>query len=495
MTATSPIVDLQTPQSEAYRDALRFLYDRINYERWAGSGTTRYPFRLQRVSELIHGLNLHRYLYDQDRSPSVPLIHIAGTKGKGSVAAMVAAALTASGLRTGLYTSPHLHRLEERFRIDGDPCSPDELVALVQRIAPVTQQVEQSSGGMSFFELTTAMALMHFDTSRCDALVIEVGLGGRLDSTNVLAPSLSVVTSIGLDHQHVLGHDLPSIAREKAGIIKRGIPVVSGVTVVEAAEVIEARARECGSTLYWLGRDFSYRSNPRADWGSDVHFEGFIPPFSPRAFLTVAMEGEHQARNAAVALAAIDVLRHQRSDSTMATPISNHPIPACSNRFELPPAAIESAISRLQCEARIEHKMLDQDVLAIVDASHNDDSIRALCRCLRLRSANRPITVVFGTSLDKDAEPMLQSLAEVADRMILTRYHGNPRFRPPSELARLIPDSLRQRFDVVEDSQEACREGLRKATPGGTLVVCGSFFLAGETRQWILQQRITAGHP
>jgi dihydrofolate synthase/folylpolyglutamate synthase len=154
----------------------------------------------------------------------------------------------------------------------------------------------------------------------------------------------------------------------------------------------------------------------------------------------------------------------------------------------LPPAAIEGALMQLQCEARLEHAWLEPDVLAIVDAAHNEDSINALCRCVQHRSANRPVIVVFGTSLDKSADTMLKSLAAIATRVILTRYQGNPRYRPPGAMTSLVPAPLQSETLVIEDPIEACGRGLQLATPGGTLVICGSFFLAAETRPWMLQQ-------
>ena len=479
---------LDPADSNRYRDAIHYLYERINYERLSGSGASRYPFRLQRVTDLMRLLQLERYLHADAPQPKLPMIHIAGTKGKGSVAAMVAAALTACGWRTGLYTSPHLHQLEERFRIDGVPCSPAELISLVQRVESAANQVERSSGAPSFFELTTAMAMMHFDASDCDALVIEVGLGGRLDSTNVFASSVSVITSIGLDHQHVLGHDLPSIAREKAGIIKPGVPVVSGVDDPQAAAVVAERAEQSGSKLYWLGRDFTYHSEPLPKWGSSIRYNGIQPPLIPQASWTLAMEGRHQARNSAIAMASLDLLRGSCLLDSTANAASLRSASPESRRLLLPRPDIESAFSRLQCEARIEHVQLDRDVLGIVDASHNEDSIKALCQCLEQRSANRPVTIVFGTSIDKSADVMLQSLARVANHLILTRYHGNPRFVPPDQMIGLVPESLRGATLVIDDPLEACRHGLQLAAPGGTLVVCGSFFLAAETRHWLLQQ-------
>lgn len=495
---------------ERYQEALRYLHGRINYERLAGTKASNYSFRLQRVADLMRLLNLQSYLdADTDRA-KVPLVHIAGTKGKGSVAAMVAAALTACGWRTGLYTSPHLHQLEERFRIDGTPCDPGELVAMVERVKSAAKQVEKRSGAPSFFELTTAMAMMHFDACQCDALVIEVGLGGRLDSTNVLAASVSVVTSIGLDHQHVLGHDLKSIAGEKAGIIKRGIPVVSGITDREAARVVQKRADEFGAKLYWLGRDFQYESESLPGWGSLVRYSGMTPPLLPEASLKLGMEGDHQAKNAAIALATLDLLRNQiRSGPITPAPVapaatgaSSHPASDSqhashhhrSSQKTIPRVIVESSLATLQCDARIEHAWLEPNLLTIIDVSHNEDSIKALCHCLRQRSSNRPITVVFGTSLDKDAELMLHAIKKVADHLILTRFHSNPRARPPEQLMHCLEaDNGRDSAQgpsamLVEDPIEACRRGTSLAASGGTLVVCGSFFLVAETRQWLLQQ-------
>ncbi len=476
LTQTDQPAEPFAGETEEYRRAMRYLYDRIDYERLAARATTRYPFRLQRVTELLGELGLQPYLAAETDRPKVPLVHIAGTKGKGSVAAMVAASLTACGLRTGLYTSPHLHRLEERFRIDGQSCQPAELVSLVTRVEEAAQEVERVSGPASFFELTTALALLHFDRSDCDALVIEVGLGGRLDSTNVVAPSVSVVTSIGLDHQHVLGHDLPSIAYEKAGIIKPGIPVVSGVADQSAVEVIETKARENDAPLFAIGRDFDFRCKPLSGWGSHVTFQGQTPPLSPRIEVRLEMEGQHQARNAAIALASLELLRDRQS-------ASDQPI-------DVSPDKTASAFTSLQCEARVERLKLKDDVTAIVDASHNEESIAALCDCIRDRSDGRNVTVVFGTSIDKPAKAMLGQLATVADQLILTRYHGNPRFMPPDQLH----DSFNAGSDVssivIEDPLEACRRGLQLASPGGLLVVCGSFFLAAETRLWLLSHRL-----
>ncbi len=457
---------------DAYQNALSFLYGQINYEKMTVSSANRYRFRLQRMSELLQELGLGHYLYSESSpKPPIPLIHIAGTKGKGSVAAMVAAMLTANGLRTGLYTSPHLHRLEERFRVNAEACPPEHLVTLVQEIRQAvvspsfTSDSTSPTDSPSFFELTTALALLHFERSHCQAIVLEVGLGGRLDSTNVCAPSISVVTSIGLDHQHVLGNDLTQIAAEKAGIIKHGVPVVSGVMDPAARAVVESTAIEHRCTHWQLGRDFHFQASQEPRWGSRLVYTGPGDP-GKQIETYVPLEGTHQCRNAAIALATVDALGRQGS------PISD--------------AAINEGLAGLSCPGRIEPFPLSDGVMAVVDVAHNEDSVAALCDCLRNRCANRNIAVVFGTSVDKSAEVMLKQLSSISEEIVLTRFHGNPRFVEPSELAPMLPDGWSGTAEAMTDPIAACEKALARISPGGILVVCGSFFLAAETRPWIV---------
>ena len=479
-----------SPQDDAYQRALGFLYDRINYERMA-SGTARYSFRLHRTYELLRRLGLEDYLQEETavgdqppsktKTPRVPIVHVAGTKGKGSTCTMVAAALTASGLRTGLYTSPHLHQLEERFRVDGEPCDPASFTALIDRIAPVVEELTDSDfGSPSFFELTTAIALLHFDTSACDVIVLEVGLGGRLDSTNVCAPSVTAVTSIGLDHTHVLGDTLAEIAGEKAGIIKPSVPVICGVRdggvgKDDAAGVIKQRAESQSSPLLWLGRDFDFSVKPNPGWGSHVGFQGWEQSLLSDFAFDLSLDGAHQAHNASLAIAILSVLKGQGVDVD----------------FD----RVREAFMTIRSSGRIERFLLPQDVTVIVDAAHNLDSVIALCDCLQQRFADGPLTVVFGTSRDKSADEMLCLLAGVADTLVLTRFQGNPRYTPTAELAKLAETLPVDRVDVVENPVDACRRGIESVTPGGTMVVCGSFFLAAETRQWVAEQQTLNGKP
>jgi dihydrofolate synthase/folylpolyglutamate synthase len=240
----------------AYDDALALLWERIDYERASGIVYGESEYKLDRMRELLARLG--------DPQSSAPIIHVAGTKGKGSTAAMIAAVLSAAGYRTGLFSSPHLTRVEERMAIDGQPCPEGEFVELARRLRPIVAEMDALAArtpgevGPTYFELTTALALLHFAAQKVDAMVLEVGMGGRLDSTNVCASTVAVITSISFDHTRQLGHTLALIAREKAGIIKPGVPVVSGVIADEPRNVIEEVSRRQRSPIVQLGRDFDF---------------------------------------------------------------------------------------------------------------------------------------------------------------------------------------------------------------------------------------------
>ena len=224
-------------------DALQFLLGRENYERWQ-----KMPYDPARM-----GIERMRQLLEAIGSPqeNLPIVHVAGTKGKGSTAAMIAAALSAAGYRTGLFTSPHLERIEQRIAIDGQPCTAEEFTALLELLRPAVDTLDRRAAegrsGPTFFEIVTAMAFLHFSRKKVQAAVLEVGLGGRLDATNVCQPTVSVITSISFDHTQQLGNTLAAIAGEKAGIIKPGVPVVSGVVQVEARNVIRQACQKTGS--------------------------------------------------------------------------------------------------------------------------------------------------------------------------------------------------------------------------------------------------------
>jgi len=440
-----------------YPAAIEYLYHQINYERTAESKP--YAFGLRRMRDLLEMLALRGVAGDD-----LPVVHIAGTKGKGSTATMVAAMLTASGIRTGLYTSPHLIDLEERFVVDGQRPSKPEVASLVAAVRDAAQCLASSDAGPpTFFELTTAVALLHFKLRNCQAVVLEVGLGGRLDSTNVCTPTVTAITSIGLDHQHILGNTLGEIAFQKAGIIKHDVPVVSGLSGGEAAEVIDRVARDRGAPLLKIGTDFDYRAEALRDaWGSRFELISKHPSVHERLDWHLPLDGSHQGRNAAIACTIMDLLQQSGTATSL--------------------DAQASGLANVKCVGRIERFGMPDGGEVILDTAHNIDSIGALCNCLDHRAAGRTVTIIFGTSRDKDHIAMLQRLCETADRLILTRYHGNPRYRETTELMAALPPGRTATIQEFPENALAIARQSAQPPEDHLIVVCGSFFLAAEVR-------------
>jgi dihydrofolate synthase/folylpolyglutamate synthase len=447
----------QSSPTAVYQAALAYLHGRIDFERQPAAAAVSGALRLRRVQALLDRLG--------NPERSVPTIHVAGTKGKGSTVTLVASMLTAAGFRTGRYTSPHLEHLEERFAIDHRACSPTELVELVERVRPAAERLAQSAHGPpTFFELTTAMAFVHFARHRCDWMVLEVGLGGRLDSTNVCHPTVTAITTIGMDHQQILGNTLSLIAAEKAGIIKHGIPIVSGVTRGEAAAVIHRIATRRDAPLWQLGRDFQVRSlaPPPEPYGAAFDYLWNQRPFNQhtkprsRLGLRLSMDGPHQVHNAGVALAIVDRLQ-QRGVS-------------------IPDSAIRQGLRTARAPARLQ--WVPGRPAVLLDTAHNPDSIDALVRVVCDRAAQRRCVVVFSASRDKDTRQMLESLSHIADRLILTRFQGNPRAASPDALAAQLSKS--GMHECIELPQDALAAARRQAGPAGLVIITGSFFLAAE---------------
>lgn len=376
---------------------------------------------------------------------AVPLIHVAGTNGKGSVAAMVAAILRAAGLRTGLYTSPHLVRLGERVQVDGVALTDAEIMAFTRELMPLAERLEAAKPdwGPSFFEFMTAMAFLQFARSGCDAAVIEVGLGGRLDATNIITPEVSVITSIGLDHCELLGHTFAEIAREKAGIIKPGVPVVMGRLPAEAEAVVRAVAAERGAPL----------TSVREVYGDDV-------VSYPRS----ALEGDYQRFNAATA-----------------TLVAR----AVAAKFNLTEAHITAGLAGVSWPGRWQRMRLADGRLLVLDASHNPEGAEVLDGLLsRLVSetGRRPVVItgVLGTAR---ARPLLAALGRHAKAIHLVRPQ-QARASTFEELEALVPAEFfrtggtlsRGAVEELFPSPGACAAG----DSDDVLVVTGSIYLLGE---------------
>lgn len=457
-----------------YSAAIEFLYSRVNYETTSDIPYRGGEFRLARMRDLLSRLN--------DPQTRMPIVHVAGTKGKGSTATMIASVLERAGYCTGLYTSPHLNKIEERAAVDGVACSESELVDLVATIMPVVQAMDDAASlrgrrGPTFFEITTALALLHFERRQVDLVVLEVGLGGRLDSTNVCAPLVSVITSISFDHTHLLGNTLAEIAGEKAGIIKPGVPVVTGVTQDEPLNVIRSVAARHGCEMLTLGEDFEFDYVAAAQ-ASPRHCEMSYRPRdrrSGRQFngLRLKLLGRHQAANAAVVVATLERLRDLG--------------------WELPEQAIRDGLANASFPARIE--VIAQRPTIVVDAAHNCASIEALVATLDESFPPSPRLLIFATSRDKDARGMLRLLLPKFDEVIVTRFVGNPRSAPPEDLLALAHglcaeanyrgpslDNIR----LAPDPQSAWQSACDVVSRDHLLCITGSSFVAAEIRAMIL---------
>jgi len=445
--------------------AVQWLYDRIDYERIRPSPMSN-PFRLERIERL-----LKRIGSPQER---IPAIHIAGTKGKGSTAAMLDSILQAAGIRTGLYTSPHIEQFEERMRVSGHMPHPDQLTRLVSKLANVLHESEMESDDRipTFFEITTLLAWMLFDEEKVEVAVLETGLGGRLDCTNVCRPLVNIITSIGLDHTHILGDTLSLIAAEKAGILKRNVPVVIGQLPDVAALVVSARAKDLGCRQFVCGRDFAWHVDHNDNPLSGRRRSQKIFVLTPtRNFdnLTIPLLGNHQAHNASLAVMSAELLRD-------------------AGYSQIDQTAISQGLRSTHWPLRFE--VFDQTPTIVLDAAHNPDSMKAVASVLAGSEwTNRRRVLIFAASSDKDAQSMIEIIAPHFDHVVFTRYLGNPRSRSPEELLSLSHSQLQPsartpatRFQTAENPMNALEESRELAGQNGLVVVTGSIFLASEVR-------------
>lgn len=437
--------------------ALDFLYGRIDYERTKPVSYGPATLKSERMRELLERLgNPHHEL---------PVVHVAGTKGKGSTAGMVAAALTAADYRTGMFSSPHLERVEERIAVDGRPQQTSELVALAEQLRPHVEAMDRGGeqAAPTYFELSTAMAFMQFRQARVDVAVLEVGMGGRLDSTNICQPAVSVITSISFDHTQQLGNTLAAIAGEKAGIIKPGVPVVSGVTQPEPRDVIRAVAARHGSRLIELDREFEFRYTPPRSLNATAS-TGQIDYFDRLASrdltgVAVAAIGRHQAANAALAIATL-------------TTLSDH-------GWIVPEVAIRRGLATFVCPARVE--VLSRGPTVILDTAHNVASVEALLQTLQESFDPARRVLLFATTQDKDYAGMLEHLLPHFEQSIFTRYQTNPRGVPVEQLAS-VADGSPVQYTCCATPADAWRELRKIAQPNDLVCIAGSFYFAAEMR-------------
>src|SRR5215471_12905391 len=375
-----------------------------------------------------------------------PSFHIAGTNGKGSTAAMLQRILSLAGYRTALYTSPHLVSFTERIRVGDQEISRDEVVALADEI---TAQITSVDLPLTFFEFITIMAFIYFARRSVDLAVVEVGLGGRLDATNLVQPIVSAITTISRDHEAYLGYDLLSIARAKGGIIKPGVPVVCGAVTPEVKEVLKRIAEEQGSPSYFLGTELSFFLKNRGLFD----YTGIKHIFSE---LSLALRGRHQKNNAAVALGALELI---------------------GDTFPAGEAAIRAGLDSVVWPGRFE--VMCQNPTVVLDGAHNGEGVIALVDAVEEFREGRDVKLLFASMEDKDWRLMLDTLMTVADEIVLSHVDMD-RSADPRDLADYVDQKVPCR--VIEDSRAAISTMVGSAGRNDIVVVAGSLYLLGELR-------------
>ena len=385
-----------------------------------------------------------------------PAFHIAGTNGKGSTAAMLHSILSLAGYRVALYTSPHLISFTERIRVGHEEITPDEVVVWANEI---WDRTAAANIPLTFFEFVTVMAFIHFARRGVDVAVVEVGLGGRLDATNLVRSAVSLISTISKDHEAYLGSDLLSIGREKGGIIKPGVPVVCGALPPEVRSLLKNIADSHRAPSYFLDHHFTFSLKNK----NLFDYTGIKWRLTR---LDVALQGMHQRRNAALALAGLEV---------------------AADDFPVPEAALREGLKIVRWPGRFE--IFQRRATIVLDGAHNGEGVRALIEELEKFCENRRIKLLFACMEDKDWRLMLENLSEVADEIILTRVNME-RCADPHRLASQLTGKLPHQ--IIDNARSAFENVLDRAASDDLVVVAGSLYLIGEIRA-VLQEMAKIG--
>ncbi len=427
---------------EQYNNSLDYLYSFVDYSLKHSSELAKADFSLDRMFALMESLGNPQNKY--------PIIHVAGTKGKGSVSALCASGLMFAGYKVGLYTSPHLLDYCERIQIDGEPISHGQLNELIEEIKPYVAKIEK----LTTFEITTALAFMAFAKYGVTAAVFEVGLGGRLDATNVVIPKVSVITSLSYDHTAVLGNTLTLIAGEKAGIIKDGVPVVSSPQKDEALEVLERVAKEKNSQLTLVGRDVKFEALEASLNGQVFNLQpSNLPTFN------IPLLGSHQIENAATAYTAL---------KASGIPINDE--------------QIQKGFSQVKWPARFE--VVRRDPPVIFDSAHNQDSFEKLSETLETYFPDKKVYLIFGASEDKNIPGMFAALKSKIAKIIVTRA-DHPRALEVEKI-QLVAEQAGVETEAFIPVKAALARALDLSSKDGSIVLsAGSMFVTAEVmKEW-----------
>ena len=425
-----------------YQQALDYLYSFVDYESMPRPRDAEH-YDLRRMDELLERLgNPHL---------GARTVHIAGTKGKGSVAAMIASVLTKSGYRTGLYTSPHLHTFNERIRIDGNLITDEDVTALVNKLRPEEEVVNEKAtyGKLTTFELITVLGFMYFNLKNVDFQVVEVGLGGRLDATNVVQPDVSVITTIGFDHMEVLGNTITKIATEKAGIIRQDGIVVSSPQVIEVEKVIGRVCQEKNAKLIKVGGDVTFQGQEYDIEGQKLRVNGRRDTYE----VTIPLIGDHQLINAATAVATLEVLAEKG--------------------FAITKETMREGLARVKWPGRLQ--LLSKKPLLVVDGAHTPESARKMRESLEKYFNFDKAVLIIGSSSDKDISGIARELTPLFEKVVITRSI-HPRSMPADNIVKEFR-SRGVETTVVENFSEVLPTALSLAGENDLVCATGSLFI------------------
>jgi len=441
-----------------YKDAIRYLFDKTDYEKQRNLRYNVTTFDLSRMKKLLSSLG----------NPHVkfPTVHIAGTKGKGSTATMLARMLESNGYKVGLYTSPHVVHLHERIVINSRMITDAKMLDLLNRVYAPVEKLSKTNPP-TFFEIMTALAFMHFADEDVDMAIIETGLGGRLDSTNLIKPEVVGITSLSIDHHLQLGSTLKDIAGEKAGIFKKGVPVVTVQQDAEAMKVLKSRASSVNAPLSVTGDDidFSYRFETSREYGPHTRI-CLTTPRCTFEHLRVPLHGRHQAINCGLALAMLDKL--------------------IAAGYEIDNNKAVDGLRNVSLIGRME--MICEDPRIMIDAAHNAASIRAIIQAIGQNIPYDSMVMIFGCNEDKDIRGMLYQLQFGADKVIFTRSNS-PKAVLPQSLADMYSEICSKMCQTASSLGEAIRLAKSATGRGDLICITGSFYLIGQAKMRFLSHQ------
>lgn len=445
-------MSIVNPKSD-YDSALDYIYSFVDYSLTKQLRYSPEKFNLERMRVLMDKMGNPHQKY--------PVVHVAGTKGKGSTSVMIASALQKGGYKVGLYTSPHLHDFCERIQVNQVPISHQDLVNQVNSIKPSVASVPE----ITTFEITTAVSFQYFADQKVDIAVIEVGLGGRLDATNVVTPVVSVITSLSYDHMSILGDTIEKIAKEKAGIIKMSIPVVIAPQgFPEVNEVLADIARKNNSPVTFVNKEYVYSSQSHSLEGQSFSVTkrstGKVNPID----YTISLLGYHQVENAATARAVLDVINTKGFQVSVENVVDGFRSAHWPCRFEI----------------------IKKKPLIIIDSAHNVDSAAKLQVTIKDYLKNKKVTLIFGASEDKDIRGMFEVLFPVVDDIIVTKSI-HPRAFEPDNLA-VIASQLQREATITQSIEEALELTSGKSSDD-VILITGSIFVAAAAKEILTNEK------